>query len=120
MSASSLAEVKAARGGLDGGDGNPEEPTSGIPLCPCTVVSRQLRVRGEGTRTAGAGSGVMEAGETGRGVYDVRTGEDAGLAAYELAIAITRMVFDCTGSHCSSLATVAMGTIRLVVDGWMG
>lgn len=33
MSASSLAEVSAARGGLEGGEGNPE-PTSGIPLCP--------------------------------------------------------------------------------------
>lgn len=33
MSASSLAEVSAARGGLDGGEGIPEA-TSGIPLCP--------------------------------------------------------------------------------------
>jgi len=33
MSASSLADVSAARGGLEGGDGNPEL-TSGIPLSP--------------------------------------------------------------------------------------
>lgn len=33
--ASSLDEVMAARGGLDGGDGSPEIGTSGIPLGPC-------------------------------------------------------------------------------------
>ena len=51
ISASSLADVRAARGGLDGGVRYPE-PTSGIPLGP-----------------AGAGSGVMEACEA-RGVVD--------------------------------------------------
>lgn len=32
--ASSLDDVMAARGGLDGGDGSPEMGTSGIPLGP--------------------------------------------------------------------------------------
>lgn len=32
--ASSLDEVSAARGGLVGGEGSPEEGTSGIPLGP--------------------------------------------------------------------------------------
>lgn len=32
--ASSLDEVNAARGGLEGGDGSPEIGTSGIPLGP--------------------------------------------------------------------------------------
>ena len=44
MSASSLAEVSAARGGLEGGEGSPEL-TSGIPLCPYIKrnVSKLLR-----------------------------------------------------------------------------
>lgn len=82
MSASSLAEVSAARGGLEGGEGNPEL-TSGIPLCP-----------------AGAGSGVMKASETGRSVYDVATGEHHGLTTNSLAMTITgtvTVVF--TGRH---------------------
>jgi len=37
--ASSLEEVIAARGGLDGGDGRPEIGTSGIPLGPCSPGS---------------------------------------------------------------------------------
>jgi hypothetical protein len=53
MSASSLAEVRAARGGLDGGEGIPWIPrTSGKPPCP-----------------AGPGSGVVESGQT-RGSVD--------------------------------------------------
>lgn len=39
VTASSLDEVNAARGGLDGGDGSPEIGTSGIPLGPYTIVS---------------------------------------------------------------------------------
>lgn len=34
VKASSLDEVNAARGGLEGGDGSPEMGTSGIPLGP--------------------------------------------------------------------------------------
>lgn len=40
MSASSLADVRAARGGLDGGEGSPWPlRTSGIPLGPYILVS---------------------------------------------------------------------------------
>jgi len=81
MSASSLAEVSAARGGLDGGEGIPEA-TSGIPLCP-----------------AGAGSGVMEAGESRSAVNAVCGGENADLAAYILAVTITTMTLSFTGRH---------------------
>jgi hypothetical protein len=85
MSASSLADVRAARGGLDGGEGIPEIPrTSGKPQCP-----------------AGPGSGVVEAGETSRDVDAVSRGENAGSTAYTLAIAITTtMIVGFAGSHC--------------------
>lgn len=66
----------AARGGLDGGDGRPEEGTSGIPLGPC-----------------GAGSAVVEALERGvRGIDEVAAGEDIGLAGNVLAVVITTAV----------------------------
>jgi len=82
VSASSLAEVRAARGGLDGGEGIPEA-TSGIPLCP-----------------AGAGSGVVETRKSRRAVDAVRRGENVGLTAYTLAVTITRtMTLVFTGSH---------------------
>lgn len=93
MSASSLAEVRAARGGLDGGEGIPEIPrTSGKPQSP-----------------AGPGSGVVESRETVRGVDAVRRGENAGRAAYTLAMAITTtMIVIFAGSHgCRFFATVA-------------
>jgi hypothetical protein len=85
MSASSLAEVRAARGGLDGGEGIPWIPrTSGKPLCP-----------------AGPGSGVVESGETRRCVDAIGRGENAGCTAYSLAIAITTtMIGVFAGSHC--------------------
>ena len=84
MSASSLADVRAARGGLDGGEGSPWiQPTSGKPLCP-----------------AGTGSGVMEALQTGRVVDTVGRGENAG-GTYTLALAITTtMVVIFAGRHC--------------------
>lgn len=81
MSASSLAEVNAARGGDDGGDISPEL-TSGIPLCP-----------------AGEGSGVMEASEAGRSVYGVAAGEHCGLTTDSLAMTSTTMTVVFTGSH---------------------
>jgi hypothetical protein len=56
-----LVEVIAARGGLDGGDGNPVEGTSGIPLCPC-----------------GKGRAVQEALEAPCGIDHVAAGEDVG------------------------------------------
>lgn len=72
MSASSLADVRAARGGLDGGEGSPEEGTSGIPLCP-----------------VGARSGVVKALQHGRRVYDVAASEDIRSAQDSLAVAMT-------------------------------
>ena len=42
--ASSLLDVNAARGGLDGGDGKPEIGTSGIPLGPYVDTQRQLSI----------------------------------------------------------------------------
>jgi len=95
MSASSLAEVMAARGGLDGGEGSPWSlRTSGTPLGP-----------------AGAGSGVMEASETRRGIYNVGRGENVGLASNNLAMAITTtviVVFYCWATLCWIFATVAV------------
>jgi len=84
VSASSLADVKAARGGLDGGEINPER-TSGIPLCP-----------------AGAGSGVVESREARRGIDDIAAGEDVGLSTNHLAATITTTstVFH-TWRHCA-------------------
>jgi hypothetical protein len=61
-------------------------------------------------RTAGAGSGVMESGQTGRRIDDVAAGEDIGLAADSLAIAIiTTMTVVFSGCHCYRFATVAFG-----------
>lgn len=82
-SASSLAEVSAARGGLEGGDGYPE-PTSGIPLGP-----------------AGPGSGVVEARKASRRINAVGGGENVGLGyipAITITTGMTTVVF--TGSHC--------------------
>jgi len=66
-----LAHVRAARGGLDGGDGNPEEGTSGAPLCP-------VRAR----------SGVVKALQHGRRVNHIAAGEDIHSVRDSLAIAI--------------------------------
>jgi len=84
VSARALAEVSAARGGDDGGEGSPEL-TSGIPLCP-----------------AGAGSGVMESREIRRVVYDIAAGEHRCLLSDSLAMTITTTmtVVFLTGSHC--------------------
>lgn len=69
VSVSSLVGVRAARGGLEGGDGSPVEGTSGIPLSPC-----------------GARSAVVEALQrSGRRVDQVAAGEDIGLANNALA-----------------------------------
>jgi len=46
MSAISLEEVRAARGGLDGGDGIPET-ASGIPLCPYMTISMAMEGKRE-------------------------------------------------------------------------
>jgi len=54
--ASSLDEVSAARGGLVGGEGSPEEGTSGIPLGPCSpgsAVVEALEVRARVDNVAG-------------------------------------------------------------------
>jgi len=76
VSASSLAAVKAARGGLDGGEGSPEEGTSGKPLCP-----------------VGPRSGVMEAFQGCRGVNRIAAGEDG-------AIITTTTVGGLVERHC--------------------
>jgi hypothetical protein len=70
--ASSLEEVNAARGGLVGGDGSPEEGTSGIPLGPCSQ-----------------GSAVVEALELGGSVDEVGGGEDVDVLDDVLAVVIT-------------------------------
>jgi hypothetical protein len=71
-----LVVVRAARGGLDGGDGSPVEGTSGIPLGPCEPRSA-----------------VVEALQRGRGRVDnVAAGEDIGLAGKVLAIITTTMI----------------------------
>lgn len=77
--------MRAARGGLDGGDGSPEEGTSGIPLCPC-----------------GEGSAVVQAAEGGGVVDEVARGEDVGLADGTLARVITTVitVLFSHGRHC--------------------
>lgn len=55
--------------------------------------------------TAGAGSGVMEPGETRRGIYNVGRGENVGLSDDILAIAITTttMTVVFTGRHIVGL-----------------
>jgi hypothetical protein len=73
--ASSLEEVIAARGGLDGGEGSPEIGTSGIPLGPC-----------------GPGSAVVETLQRRRRVNEVATGEDTGLTGNDLAVVTTTTV----------------------------
>lgn len=70
--ASSFDEVSAARGGLVGGEGSPEEGTSGIPLGPC-----------------GAGSAVMDALEAGSRVGDVAGGKDINTLDNVLAVITT-------------------------------
>jgi hypothetical protein len=70
--ASSLDEVSAARGGLVGGEGSPEEGTSGIPLGPCSP-----------------GSAVVDALEVGGSVDNVAGGKDVDALDKILAIVIT-------------------------------
>jgi hypothetical protein len=70
--ASSLDEVSAARGGLVGGEGSPEEGTSGIPLGPCNP------------RRA-----VVEALEVGSRVDDVARGKDINPLGSVLAVITT-------------------------------
>lgn len=86
VSASSLVAVRAARGGLEGGDGSPVEGTSGIPLGPCDARSAVVQ--------------PLEGG--GRGVDDVATGEDIGLADNALAVVTTTTIIIIVfhGRHC--------------------
>lgn len=76
--ASWLAELSAARGGLVGGEGRPEEGTSGIPLGP-----------------GGPGSAVVEALEGGNRVDKVAGGKDVDLVDSVLAVITTPI----TGLH---------------------
>ena len=73
--ASSFEEVRAARGGLEGGEGSPEIGTSGIPLGPCSP-----------------GSAVVQALEGGLRVDDVAAGEDVDLGGLHLAVITTTRI----------------------------
>lgn len=76
VSASWLVVVRAARGGLEGGDGSPVEGTSGIPLGPCEPRSA-----------------VVQALQRGGGrVDDVAAGEDIGLTDNALAMVTTTVI----------------------------
>lgn len=86
VTASLLSDVMAARGGLVGGDGSPEEGTSGIPLCP-----------------RNAGSAVVKSLEGRSGIVDeVAAGKDIRLTGSgHLAvttITVIRFLFHCR--HC--------------------
>lgn len=70
-----MDEVNAARGGLEGGEGRPEEGTSGIPLRPCDPRSA-----------------VVEALEVGGRVNDVARGKDVDTSGQLLAI-ITTVIY---------------------------
>lgn len=65
----------AARGGLDGGDGRPEEGTSGIPLGPCNPRSAVVKALQRAVR-----------------VNKVAAGKDVGLLDNDLAIVITTVI----------------------------
>ena len=66
----------AARGGLEGGEGSPEEGTSGIPLCP-----------------GNARSAVVEALQRRSGrVDEVAAGKDVGLTDSILATTTTPII----------------------------
>jgi len=67
-----LDEVSAARGGLVGGEGNPEVGTSGIPLRPCSP-----------------GSAVVGALELGSRVDNVAGGKDVDSGNSVLAVNTT-------------------------------
>jgi len=86
VTASWLSAVNAARGGLEGGEGSPEEGTSGIPLCPVT-----------------ARSAVVEALKVASGVDEVATGKDIGLSDNVLAMNTTTpfVIGLFHGRHCS-------------------
>jgi hypothetical protein len=78
-----LDEVNAARGGLVGGEGRPEEGTSGIPLGP-----------------GNPGSAVMETLEVGNRVDDVARGKDVDLLN-DLAVITTKIIVLIShGRHC--------------------
>ena len=77
----------AARGGLDGGEGRPEEGTSGIPLCPGrqrSAVVKALELRGRFINHVAAGKDVNGAGRS-RSSGDGRSGN----AAVATATAVT-------------------------------
>lgn len=74
---------------------------------------------GERALTAGPGSGVMEACEAESQIDDVAAGEDVGLRAYNLAMAITStLIVVFTGSHCRGLPRLRRGE-KLGEAEWM-
>lgn len=78
-----MDEVNAARGGLVGGEGRPEEGTSGIPLGP-----------------GNPRSAVVEALEVGNRVDDVAGGKDVDLLNDLAVITTTIDVLISHGRHC--------------------
>lgn len=81
--ASSFDEVSAARGGLVGGEGRPEEGTSGIPLGP-----------------GNPGSAVVEALEADSGINNVARGKDVDLLENDLAVVTTTIITFVHWRHC--------------------
>lgn len=57
----------------------------------------------QGEHTAGPGSGVVESSQTRGSIDAIRTGENVGLTADNLAIAITTTMIVDLGSHCYRL-----------------
>lgn len=91
--------------------------TSGIPLGPLKIISFFSRAPGNMQRTAGAGSGVVEASQVGRGIDAVCGGEDSDRMTSVLAMTITTtMTIRFTGSHCYDFATVAVRVYDGVIN----
>lgn len=111
--ASSLDEVNAARGGLVGGEGRPEEGTSGIPLGPWgrkkgQHCHSQNKISGYAWRqrrgckhTCEPRSAVVEALEVGNRVDDVAGGKDIDILGNDLAVVTTTIeIFVFHWRHC--------------------
>lgn len=112
--ASSLDEVNAARGGLDGGDGRPEVGTSGIPLRPCasksvrgTKGANECPLRPGLLHTCNPGSAVVHTLEVGGRVDDIAGGKDIDPGENVLAISTTVIALIHHGRHNCYCSTVA-------------
>ena len=128
-----MDEVSAARGGLVGGDGRPEEGTSGIPLRPCVTWVSQVNKQNTEHRlchcvlmiddffgcllTCGLRSAVVDALQVGGRVGDIAGGKDGDTVDSVLAM-ITTTITD--GIHCRRHCCLdsRMLALILVVVGW--